>query len=94
MLSESLALSTSSLDKRILYFLEKSKKEGVLLSFEELNQIMETPRATLYPARAKPGRAGSCIEEKRSKRRAPANNICRREFLKFHFDISCASSAN
>ena len=38
----------SSLDKRILYFLEKSKKEGVLLSFEELNQIMDTPRATLY----------------------------------------------
>ena len=38
----------SSLDKRILYFLEKSKKAGLLLSFEELNQIMDTPRATLY----------------------------------------------
>ncbi len=38
----------SGLDKRILYFLEKSKKAGVLLSFEELNQIMDTPRATLY----------------------------------------------
>ena len=38
----------SGLDKRILYCLEKAKTEGRNLSFEELNQVMATPRATLY----------------------------------------------
>lgn len=38
----------SGLDKRILYCLEKEKAKGRKLSFEELNQLMDTPRATLY----------------------------------------------
>ena len=38
----------SGLDKRILYFLEKTKAQGRSVSFEELNQLMDTPRATLY----------------------------------------------
>ena len=38
----------SGLDKRILYCLEKEKSQGRKLSFEELNQLMDTPRATLY----------------------------------------------
>ena len=38
----------SELDKQILYFLEKNRANGRSLSFEELQQIMETPRATLY----------------------------------------------
>ena len=38
----------SELDKHILYFLEKNRLEGRPLSFEELQQTMETPRATLY----------------------------------------------
>jgi len=38
----------SELDKQILYFLEKNRLSGRLLSFEELQQVMETPRATLY----------------------------------------------
>ena len=38
----------SELDKHILYFLEKNRLEGRFLSFEELQQTMETPRATLY----------------------------------------------
>ena len=38
----------SGLDKRILYFLEKASVAGSSMSFEELNKVMDTPRATLY----------------------------------------------
>ena len=38
----------SGLDKRILYFLEKASAAGSSMSFEELNNVMDTPRATLY----------------------------------------------
>ena len=38
----------SGLDKRILYFLEKASVSGSSMSFEELNKVMDTPRATLY----------------------------------------------
>ncbi len=38
----------SGLDKRILYFLEKASVAGNSMSFEELNNVMDTPRATLY----------------------------------------------
>ena len=38
----------SGLDKRILYFLEKASVAGSSMSFEELNNVMDTPRATLY----------------------------------------------
>ena len=38
----------AELDKHVLYFIEKSSNEGRSMSFEELNQLMDTPRATLY----------------------------------------------
>ena len=36
------------LDKQVLYHIQKLDIEGKAVSFEELHQIMETPRATLY----------------------------------------------
>ena len=49
MQSESLALSTClAWINAFSISLRRAKKAGVLLSFEELNQIMDTPRATLY----------------------------------------------
>ena len=38
----------AELDKQVLYHIQKSSSEGNTVSFEELNQLMETPRATLY----------------------------------------------
>lgn len=36
------------LDKQVLYHIQKLNIEGKTVSFEELNQLMDTPRATLY----------------------------------------------
>ena len=38
----------AELDKRVLYCIQKNSLQGKNVSFEELNQLMETPRATLY----------------------------------------------
>ena len=38
----------SSLDKRILYCLGKKESQDTELSFEDLNRLMDTPRASLY----------------------------------------------
>lgn len=38
----------AELDKQVLYHIEKCNFEGRTISFEELNQLMDTPRATLY----------------------------------------------
>ncbi len=38
----------AELDKHVLYNIEKSSFRGETVSFEELNQLMDTPRATLY----------------------------------------------
>ena len=38
----------AELDKQVLYHIQKSSFKGNTVSFEELNQLMETPRATLY----------------------------------------------
>ena len=36
------------LDKQVLYHIQKLNIDGKTVSFEELNQLMDTPRATLY----------------------------------------------
>ena len=38
----------AELDKLVLYNIQKVTTAGKTVSFEELNQLMETPRATLY----------------------------------------------
>ncbi len=38
----------AELDKHVLYNIQKSTFNGKTVSFEELNQLMDTPRATLY----------------------------------------------
>ena len=38
----------AELDKHVLYNIQKSSANGKTVSFEELNQLMDTPRATLY----------------------------------------------
>ena len=38
----------AELDKHVLYHIQKSTAKGRTVSFEELNQLMGTPRATLY----------------------------------------------
>ena len=38
----------AELDKHVLYYIQKSNVNGKTVSFEELNQLMDTPRATLY----------------------------------------------
>ena len=38
----------AELDKHVLYNIQKSSVNGKTVSFEELNQLMDTPRATLY----------------------------------------------
>ena len=38
----------AELDKQVLYNIQKVTTAGKTVSFEELNQLMETPRATLY----------------------------------------------
>ena len=38
----------AELDKQVLYNIQKVTTTGKTVSFEELNQLMETPRATLY----------------------------------------------
>lgn len=38
----------AELDKLVLYNIQKGTSLGKTVSFEELNQLMETPRATLY----------------------------------------------
>tara|TARA_B100001093_G_scaffold519090_1_gene606416 strand:+ start:1684 stop:1968 length:285 start_codon:yes stop_codon:yes gene_type:complete len=38
----------AELDKQVLYHIQKCKTEGKTMSFEELYQLMATPRATLY----------------------------------------------
>ena len=38
----------AELDKHVLYNIQKVTTAGKTVSFEELNQLMETPRATLY----------------------------------------------
>ena len=58
----------------------------MLLSFEELNQIMDTPRATLY--RHVQNLVERGVVSKKIPTTGAANNICRFQFLKFHFDIS------
>ena len=38
----------AELDKLVIYNIQKGTFAGKTISFEELNQLMETPRATLY----------------------------------------------
>jgi DNA-binding MarR family transcriptional regulator len=36
------------LDKHVVYIIQKSALSGKTVSFEEINNLMDTPRATLY----------------------------------------------
>ena len=38
----------AELDKQVIYYIQKGSFAGKTISFEELNQLMETPRAILY----------------------------------------------